>query len=92
MSSTNERDEQDGGQRGRPGRRSLQDRQGAVLELLQGKSTIDQIARRLGVRSETVAGWRDAAPPASKRPFSAVTGRPLESAIWNRRTTRCGTR
>lgn len=61
MSSTNERDEQDGGQRGRPGRRSLQDRQGAVLELLQGKSTIDQIARRLGVRSETVAGWRDAA-------------------------------
>ena len=61
MSSTNERDEQDGGQRGRPGRRSLQDRQGAVLELRQGKSTIDQIARRLGVRPETVAGWRDAA-------------------------------
>ncbi len=61
MSGQDEREEKDGGQRGRPGRRSLQDRQNAVLEVLQGKATIDQIARRLGVRPETVAGWRDAA-------------------------------
>jgi transposase-like protein len=60
-SGQDEREEKDGGQRGRPGRRSLQDHQNAVLEVLQGKATIDQIARRLGVRPETVAGWRDAA-------------------------------
>jgi transposase-like protein len=61
MSGQDEREEKDGGQRGRPGRRSLQDRQNAVLEVLQGKAMIDQIARRLVVRPETVAGWRDAA-------------------------------
>lgn len=37
------------------------DRHNAVLEVLHGKATIDQIARRLGVRPETVVGWRDAA-------------------------------
>jgi len=31
------------------------------LEILQGKATVDQVARRLGVRAETVVGWRDAA-------------------------------
>lgn len=61
MSGSDERVEKDGGQRGRPGRRSLQDRQDAVLEILQGKATVDQVARRLGVRAETVVGWRDAA-------------------------------
>jgi transposase-like protein len=61
MSGQDEREEKDGGQRGRPGRRSLQDRQNAVLEVLQGKAPIHQIAPCLGVRPETVAGWRDAA-------------------------------
>jgi transposase InsO family protein len=61
MSGQDEREEEDGGQRGRPGRRSLQDHQNAVLEVLQRKATVVQIARRLGVRPETVAGWRDAA-------------------------------
>lgn len=61
MSGSDERVEKDGGQRGRPGRRSLQDRQSAVLDILQGKATVDQVARRLGVRAETVVGWRDAA-------------------------------
>ncbi len=61
MSGQDERGEKDGGQFGRPGRRSLQDRQNAVLEVLQRKATVVQIARRLGVRPETVAGWRDAA-------------------------------
>ncbi len=61
MSGSNERVEKDGGQRGRPGRRSLQDRQSAALEIRQGKSTVDQLARRLGVRAETVVGCRDAA-------------------------------
>ena len=40
--------------RTRPGRSSVEDRQQAVLELLGGKATVDQVARRLGVKPETV--------------------------------------
>jgi transposase-like protein len=47
--------------RGRPGRRSVEDRQQAVLELLAGKASVDQLARRYGVRPETIEGWRDEA-------------------------------
>lgn len=47
-----------GGARVRPGRRTVQERQEAVLQLLSGKATVDQIAARLGVRPETVEGWR----------------------------------
>lgn len=42
----------------RPGRRTVEERQEAVLQLLAGKATVDQIARRLGVLPETVEGWR----------------------------------
>ncbi len=45
--------------RARPGRRTLEERQQAVLELMAGKATVDQIARRLGVHASTVEGWRD---------------------------------
>lgn len=45
--------------RGRPGRRSAEDRRRAVLELLGGKATVDQIAMRFGVLPTTVEGWRD---------------------------------
>ena len=48
-----------GESRGRPGRRSVEDRQRAVLELMSGKATVDQIARRLGVLPSTVEGWRE---------------------------------
>jgi transposase-like protein len=61
MSEVDERGEQSGGQCGEPGRRSVQDRHNAVLEVLQGKATVDQVARRLGVRPETVVGCKDAA-------------------------------
>lgn len=44
--------------RARPGRRTVEERQSAVLELLSGKTTVDQIARRLGVHASTVEGWR----------------------------------
>lgn len=44
--------------RARPGRRTIEERQQAVLELLGGKATVDQIARRLGVLPETIEGWR----------------------------------
>jgi transposase-like protein len=45
--------------RGRPGRRSAEDRRRAVLELLAGKATVDQLATRFGVLPQTVEGWRD---------------------------------
>ncbi len=44
--------------RARPGRRTVDERQRAVLDLLSGKATVDQIARRLGVHGDTVEGWR----------------------------------
>lgn len=44
--------------RARPGRRTVEERQQAVLELFAGKATIDQIARRLGVNASTVESWR----------------------------------
>ncbi len=44
--------------RARPGRRSVEDRQRAVLELMAGKATVDQLARRLGVLPSTIEGWR----------------------------------
>ena len=40
--------------RGRPGRRSAEDRRRAVLELLGGKATVDQVAVRFGVLPQTV--------------------------------------
>ena len=32
-----------------------------MLELLSGKATVDQLARRFGVRAATVEGWREQA-------------------------------
>lgn len=44
--------------RGRPGRRSAADREEAVLELMSGKASVDQLARRFGVQPETIERWR----------------------------------
>lgn len=44
--------------RGRPGRRTVEERQQAVLDVLAGRASIDQVARRLGVLPSTVEGWR----------------------------------
>lgn len=59
--SEEDREMVDGGQRGRPGRRSVQEKQHAVLQLMAGKATVDQLARRYGVKPETVEKWREAA-------------------------------
>jgi transposase-like protein len=37
----------------------VEERQQAVLELMAGKATVDQIARRLGVHAATVESWRE---------------------------------
>ena len=56
-----ERPGEDEEMRARPGRRPAADRTRAVLELLAGKATVEQLARRYGVQPATVEGWRAAA-------------------------------
>jgi hypothetical protein len=79
VSGHDEREEKDGRQYRRPGRRNLQDRQNTVLDALQGRAKIDQIARRLGVRPETVVGRREAAL-ADKEPALMRGDGPTERA------------
>ncbi len=50
-----------GARRGRPGRRSVEDRTEAIVELLSGKATVDQLAFRFGVHRKTVERWREVA-------------------------------
>jgi len=47
--------------RGRPGRRTVSERKEAVLALLSGKASVDQLARKYGVLPETVEKWREQA-------------------------------
>ncbi len=47
--------------RGRPGRRSGEERTRAVLELLAGKASVDQLALRFGVQAQTIERWREQA-------------------------------
>jgi transposase-like protein len=58
--------------RGRPGRRSATERREAVMALLSGKSSADQLARQYGVHADTVLGWRNAAVSAAEE--AMVTG------------------
>lgn len=57
------------GGRGRPGRRTAAERKEAVLQLLSGKATLEQVARRFGVRPDTVESWREAALAAVEGAF-----------------------
>jgi transposase-like protein len=61
--------------RARPGRRTVEERQRAVLDLLGGKATVDQIARRLGVLAETVEGWRQDALAGMEESLRRGTGK-----------------
>ncbi|MCC6642877.1 MAG: hypothetical protein IT386_17075 [Deltaproteobacteria bacterium] len=47
--------------RGRPGRRSTEERTRAVLALLAGRASVDQLALRFGVQGQTIEGWREQA-------------------------------
>ena len=67
--------------RGGPGRRSVEDRASAVLELLSGKASIDQLARRFGVHPATVEKWRQDAldgMAVTLRQGTGKSGRELE--------------
>jgi transposase len=67
--------------RGRPGRRSVEERAAAVLELLSGKASMDQLARRFGVHPTTVEKWRQDAVDgmaAALRQGSGKSSREIE--------------
>ena len=67
--------------RGRPGRRSTEERTRAVLELLAGKASVDQLARRFGVQAQTIERWREqalAGIEGALREGSGATGRERE--------------
>jgi len=78
----------DGAHRGRPGRRTASERKQAVLQLLEGKATVDQLARRFGVKPETVEGWRELALQAMDDAFRAGPARsPREVELERDRST-----
>lgn len=62
-------------QRGRPGRRTAEERVQAVLELLAGKASIHQLSMRFGVLEETVVKWRDEAVDAMATGFRRGTAK-----------------
>ncbi len=47
--------------RGRPGRRSANERMEAVLALIGGKKSVDSLAKQFGVSPATIESWRDTA-------------------------------
>lgn len=76
------------GGRGRPGRRTTAERKDAVLQLLAGKATVDQLARRFGVRPETVEGWRATALEAVDDAFRQGSSKsPREAELERERAT-----
>ena len=74
--------------RGRPGRRTVEERQQAVLDLLAGKASVDQLARRLGVLPVTVEGWRQDAlagvADALRRGSGKTARERASSSAWSR--------
>jgi transposase-like protein len=56
--------------RGRPGRRTAEQRREAVLAVLSGKSSIDGVAQQYGVLPATVVAWRDEAISAIEGSFA----------------------
>ncbi len=63
-----------GAERGRPGRRSAAQRREAVLSLLSGKGSVDNVAKQYGVLPDTVVGWRDAALQAIENAMNMGSG------------------
>jgi transposase-like protein len=49
-----------------------------VLELLSGKASVDQIARRFGVQPATVEGWREVALGGIEQALRQGTAKPAE--------------
>ena len=71
--------------RGRPGRRTVEERTTAVLELLGGKASVDQLASRFGVQASTIEAWRQDALVAIERSMRQGTSKPAELVELERR-------
>jgi transposase-like protein len=67
--------------RTRPGRRSVEDRQAAVLGLFAGKATVDQLARRLGGHPETIEQWHAEALSGIHEAFAKGSKSPKEREL-----------
>lgn len=61
--------------RGRPGRRTAEERSQAVLELLAGKASIQQLAMRFSVQEQTIVKWRDDAMSGMSDSLRRGTGK-----------------
>ena len=81
MSDEDEREMVDSGQRGLPGCRSVAEKREAVLALIAGKATVDQLARKYGVRSETIEKWREAALAGIEAALRGGGPSPLERTL-----------
>ena len=75
----------EGVRRGRPGRRTAEERTTAVLELLGGKATADQLAFRFGVQPATIEAWRQEALLAIERSMRQGSSKPPELLELERR-------
>lgn len=75
----------EGVRHGRPGRRSAEERTNAVLELLSGKATLDQLAFRFGVQAATIEAWRQEALIAIERSMRQGSSKPPELVELERR-------
>jgi transposase-like protein len=74
--------EESGARRGRPGRRTGEERTKAVLELVSGKASVDQLAARFGVLPSTIEKWRQDALAAVADAMRRGEGRsPREAAL-----------
>jgi transposase-like protein len=71
--------------RGRPGRRTTEERTQAVLELLSGKASVDQLASRFGVQASTVAKWREEALVAVESAMRRGTSKSPKEAELERK-------
>jgi transposase-like protein len=59
----------------------VEDRRSAVMELLSGKASVDPLARRYGVKPETIEGWREEAVGAIDE---ALTRQTMKSELLER--------
>ena len=75
----------EGVRRGRPGRRTVEERTTAVLELLGGKASLDQLASRFGVQASTIEAWRQEALIAVERAMRQGSSKPPELLALERR-------
>jgi transposase-like protein len=74
----------DVGWRPRPGRRSAEERTQAVLALLSGKATVDQLAARHGVQPATIEQWRQLALEGVESVLRQGSAKPAEQVAVER--------